>query len=180
MIVISDDESKVGYLEGLSELLISCGDLPDHTILDAATRYGSSNVFAVKGNHDSSAPFPTPIIDLHLETRKLGELRFGGFNGCWKYKPAGNYLYEQREVTAIMKHFPPVDVFVAHNSPRGIHDTDDEVHFGFEAFNDYIETHQPSLFIHGHQHVDVETRIGSTRVVGVFGEKRVDWQHKET
>ena len=38
-----------------------------------------------------------------------------------------------------MASFPPVDVFVAHNSPRHVHDRDDDVHFGFEAFVRYLE-----------------------------------------
>ena len=56
-----------------------------------------------------------------------------------------------------MAEFPPVDVFVAHNSPRHVHDREDEVHLGFEAFVDYIERTQPKLFFHGHMHVNQET-----------------------
>ena len=63
-----------------------------------------------------------------------------------------------------MASFPPVDVFVAHNSPR-------HVHFGFEAFVRYIERVQPRWFIQGHQHVGRESRIGDTRVIGVYGQK---------
>ena len=58
----------------------------------------------------------------------------GGFQDSWRYKPRGHYLYEQSEVEYLLTSFPPVDVFVAHNSPRYIHDRDDNVHFGFEAF----------------------------------------------
>lgn len=29
----------------------------------------------------------------------------------------------------------------------------------------------PRWFIHGHQHVDQETQIGDTRVIGVYGQK---------
>jgi hypothetical protein len=37
------------------------------------------------------------------------------------------------------------------------------------ALTDYIGRHSPRLLIHGHQHVNRETRVGGTRVVGVFG-----------
>ena len=30
--------------------------------------------------------------------------------------------------------------------------------------------------IHGHQHIDRETRLGTTRIVGVYGQKRLDIQ----
>ena len=38
---------------------------------------------------------------------------------------------------------------------------------GFEAFKGYIARNQPRLFLHGHQHVDVETIFDSTKVIGV-------------
>ena len=65
--------------------------------------------------------------------------------------------------------FPSVDVFVAHNSPRLVHDRDDEVHIGFVAFSNYINRARPKYFLHGHQHVHQETSVGGTRVVGTYG-----------
>ena len=94
---------------------------------------------------------------------------FGGCNGSWKYKPRGHFLYEQSEIERMLRSFPSVDVFVAHNSPRGVHDKEDEVHTGFDAFISYIDRAKPKLFLHGHQHVNTETQIGETQVVGVYG-----------
>ena len=131
-------------------------------------------MLAVKGNHDSSAAFVSSIIDLHLTEYSLAGLRFGGFAGSWRYKPRGNYLFDQREVVDLLRDFPPVDVFVAHNSPRGIHDREDDIHFGFDAFVTYIERAKPRLFVHGHQHVNRETRVGETTVIGVFGFQRLE------
>jgi hypothetical protein len=73
-----------------------------------------------------------------------------------------------------MAGFPPVDVFVAHNSPRRVHNRDDEVHLGFDAFGGYIDRAGPRLFLHSHQHVNRETRIEGTTVVGVFGFRRLE------
>jgi hypothetical protein len=87
------------------------------------------------------------MIDLHLNRVDVLGLTFGGFEGSWKYKPRGNYLYEQDEVEEALKEFPAVDVFVAHNSPRGIRDKDDETHYGFDAFNAYISLRRPKIFI---------------------------------
>ena len=50
---------------------------------------------------------------------------------------------------------------------------DDGVHVGFEAFNRYIERAQPRLFIHGHQHMNQDTLIGRTQVMGIFGQQRI-------
>ena len=173
--VIADDDGLAKNLSGeRAEVLVSCGDLGDPTILTVAQAVGCQRVFAVKGNHDGGGPFPAPITDLHLRVEEFGGLRFGGFNGSWRYKPRGHFLYEQDEVERQLARFPPVDVFVAHNSPRRVHDRDDEVHIGFEAFNSYIQRAQPRLFLHGHQHVNQETLVGCARVVGIYGVRVFD------
>ena len=74
----------------------------------------------------------------------------------------------------LLEGFPAVDVFIAHNSPRGVHETDPDVHQGFQALRDYLVTHSPKLLVHGHQHVNRETRIGDTRVIGVYGHALID------
>lgn len=67
--------------------------------------------------------------------------------------------------------FPPVDIFLSHNSPRGIHDREDEVHYGFEGLTTYISKENPAFVIHGHQHVNKETQVGDTQVIGVYGHR---------
>lgn len=172
ILVIADDEFFIKHLPDCqADLLISLGDMPDPVILQAAKKCQCREILAVKGNHDSSAPFPEPLHDLHLKTFTFGGVTFGGFCGSWKYKPKGNYLFDQHEVDALMAGFPPVDIFVAHNSPRGIHDRDDEVHLGFVAFSNFITRRQPKLFLHGHTHLAQETLIGSTRVIATFGHR---------
>jgi Icc-related predicted phosphoesterase len=177
LLVLSDDDSVRHHVHNeRTDVLVSCGDIADAVILHAAQTVGCAHVLAVKGNHDSGGPFPPPIIDLHLTTHTIGGVRFGGFHGSWRYKPRGHYLYEQSEVERFLASFPPVDVFVAHNSPRHVHDRDDDVHFGFEAFTRYIERAEPRLFLHGHQHIDQETLLGTTRIIGVYGQRRLDIQ----
>jgi len=179
--VISDDESvreKVGRES--ADVLIACGDLSDAVILDVARVLGARHVLAVKGNHDAGGPFPAPIIDLHLNFQTIDGVTFGGFQGAWRYKPRGHFLYEQSEVEQFLGWFPRVDVFVAHNSPRNIHDRNDFVHTGFEAFGRYIERTAATLFLHGHQHVNRETTVGTTRVVGVYGHARLEFPLRST
>lgn len=171
-LVIADDDAAINQLpDNRADILISLGDLLEPSINHAAMRCVCSSIVAVKGNHDSALPFAPPVVDLHLKTFDFGGLRFGGFGGSWKYKPRGHHLFEQHEVESALRAFPKVDIFVAHNSPLGIHDKDDEVHTGFAAFLPYIQKHQPKLFFHGHQHVSKETQLGGTKIIGVFGFK---------
>jgi Icc-related predicted phosphoesterase len=69
----------------------------------------------------------------------------------------------------LLQQLPAVDILISHNSPAGVHERDGDTHQGFAALNDYIGRHAPRLVIHGHQHVNAETVVGGTRVVGAFG-----------
>lgn len=173
-IVIADDDSLVGQFDGTAQLLISLGDIWDRTIEEAFARYECIKGFAVKGNHDSAGPLPEVVTSVHESTEEYGGLVFGGFGGSWKYKPRGHHLYEQNEVSRALENFPPVDVFVAHNSPSGIHERDSDVHQGFGAFLEYIERVQPRYFLHGHQHLRQTTVLGRTEIIGVFGEQLIE------
>lgn len=170
LLVLADiDDSCWKHGSGSADVLLSCGDIVDQVILEAARAYGCRVVFAVKGNHDSPQAFREPIEDLHLRSRTHDGIRFGGYNGSWRYKPKGYYLHDQDEVQDALDAFPPVDVFLSHNSPRGIHDREDGVHLGFEGMAAYIRRTNPTIAIHGHQHMVGETVFGETRVIGVYG-----------
>jgi predicted phosphodiesterase len=157
------------------DLVVSCGDVYDPLILTAAKACSAAQILAVKGNHDLPSVFPVPITDLHLQVVTLPNgMRVGGFNGSWKYKPRGNYLYSQDEAAALIGQLPPVDILISHNSPAGVHERDTDVHQGFVALTDYIGRHSPRLLIHGHQHVSRETVVGGTRIVGVYGSMVVE------
>ncbi|MBU4199875.1 MAG: metallophosphoesterase [Verrucomicrobia bacterium] len=159
---------------GSADVLLSCGDIIDQVILEAAEDFSCSTIFAVKGNHDSHTAFTCPIVDLHLQVCEHNGVTFGGLNGSWKYKPRGHFLYDQGEVDRWLASFPPVDVLLSHNSPRGIHDREDEVHYGFEALKDYVLRARPKIVVHGHQHMDAETLLGETRIIGIYGYKMVE------
>jgi len=176
ILALADNDAIRWALPGTPvDLLISCGDVHEMLIRSAAEACSARWVAAVKGNHDEAGGFAAPIRDVHLEVLELpGGLRIGGFNGCWRYKPVGRFLYEQQEAVELLRGFPAVDVFIAHNSPRGMHETDPDVHQGFQALGDYIRIHAPQLLVHGHQHMNRETQIGGTRVIGVYGHALID------
>ena len=160
--------------DGTADMLLSCGDIYDQVVLDAADAFSCSNILAVKGNHDSSSPFPPQIHDIHLQVVGFNSITFGGLNGSWKYKPKGHYLYDQSDIEQALADFPRVDVMISHNSPKGIHDKEDEVHVGFKALNLYLQRAKPRLLIHGHQHKNVETKISETTVLGVYGSRVIE------
>ncbi len=175
ILAIADiDDFHWNYGHSQADVLLSCGDVSDQVILEAADACNCRVIFAVKGNHDSPEPFDKAIVDLHLQLHEYAGLRFGGLNGSWKYKPRGHYLYTQCEVESILSAFPAVDIFLSHNSPRGIHDKDDGIHYGFDGLNTYLAKAKPTWLIHGHQHAKRETLVAETRVIGVYGYQIID------
>ena len=175
LLIIADiDDLHWENGSGQADVLLSCGDVYDQVILEAAKAFDCHAIFAVKGNHDSNSPFAQPIIDLHLHTVEYCGLTFGGLNGSWKYKARGNFLYEQQEVDDFLSNFPAVDIFLSHNSPRKIHDQEDGVHYGFDGLYSYITRAKPKLLIHGHQHVNRETTVNETRIIGVYRHKTIE------
>ena len=175
LLLISDiDDLRWKHGNGQADLILSCGDVADQVILEACKAYNCQKIFAVKGNHDSISQFPEPIMDLHMTVREFKGWKFGGLNGSWRYKTRGPYLYDQAEVCKFMSFFPPVDILICHNSPEGIHDRADGIHAGFGGLTAYLMKHSPKMLVHGHQHVDCETRRGETHVIGVYGFKMVE------
>jgi len=169
LLVLADmDDLHWVHGTGQADVLLSCGGAYDGLILEAARKFNCSKVFAVKGDDDFDGPFPPPIIDLHLRVERHGDVTFGGLNASWRYKPRG-FVAEQDGAKLMLTGFPPVDVFVSHNPPREIHHTEDETRVGFEALNEYISRAKPRLLVHGHQHVNRETTVGATQVIGVYG-----------
>jgi Icc-related predicted phosphoesterase len=174
-LIIADDDEVSSLIKPCDvDLLISLGDLSDITILKTAKTVNARKIYAVKGNHDSGEVFSQPIVDLHRVIKISDGTAFGGFCGCWKYKPIGFHIFEQQDVFSLMSHMSAVDIFIAHNSPRGVHERDQHAHVGFDSFKDYINRYQPRLFLHGHQHVNSTMKIGKTEVLGVFGFRFVD------
>jgi predicted phosphodiesterase len=79
LLILADiDDFQWKHGEGQADVVLSCGDVPDQVILEAAQAYGCALIFAVKGNRDASSTFPEPIVDLHLQVREHDGISFGG------------------------------------------------------------------------------------------------------
>ena len=83
-------------------------------------------------------------------------------------------MYTQEQVHDLLVDFPAVDIFIAHNSPRGIHERDTLNHQEFDAFLGYIDRTQPAYSLHGHQHCNQITYRGKTCIIGVYGGRLVN------
>jgi len=42
---------------------------------------------------------------------------------------------------------------------------------GFDAFVLHVLRTKPKFLIYGHQHLDQDTQLGETRVIGIFGQR---------
>ena len=82
-------------------------------------------------------------------------------------------MYTQNEAYELLQDFAAVDVFIAHNSPRGFHERDTGIHQGFDAFIEYIDRAQPTYFLHGHQHCRNISYRGNTCIMGIYGENNL-------
>jgi hypothetical protein len=61
-----------------------------------------------------------------------------------------------------MSAFPPVDIFISHNSPRGIHERNDDAYAGFDGLINYMFEHKPSICS-----TDISILIGKRYVMGL-------------
>jgi len=180
-------------------LLIGCGDLP-YYYLEYIISMLNCPLYFVKGNH---VPYPYEIgnettrdhpwggVNLHRRVvRDESGLLLAGIEGCLNYNQ-GPHQYSQGEMWAMVLSLVPMlfvhrllygrflDILVTHAPPWQIHDKDDLPHQGVKAFRWLIQTFKPALHLHGHIHIyqqyDItETSFGQTRVVNVYGYKRLD------
>ncbi|MBI3893870.1 MAG: metallophosphoesterase family protein [Candidatus Wallbacteria bacterium] len=177
---ISDEPDELRDTAALAaespDLILTSGDLPRWVYDRIRAAMPGVPFLGVRGNHDSPADL-TPEEDLHLRVVEFRGVRLGGFQGSWRYKPAGRYLYDEEQVEAALARHPGCDVFVTHNPPAlENHEVPDGVHDGFRAFVEYCSRHRVQLLLHGHSNVRAESRMGATRVLGTYGWRSLTFQ----
>jgi len=157
------------------ELIMTLGDLTREDLLPLE-RITHIPKIGVYGNHDSGTYMPgLGIWDMHLKIWDYKGIRFGGFQGCVRYKENPDAIMcTQEEASQLMANFPKVDVFLCHCPPRGVNDEEEVAHQGFIALKDYIEHKQPRVLLHGHTYPTEDTMVkqhGPTRIEYVFEHK---------
>jgi uncharacterized protein len=163
--------------EGI-ELIVTLGDLTreDLIMLEYVTDIPKIGVY---GNHCSGNYMEDlGIMNMHQKIWEYGGLKFGGFEGCVRYKESRYApMYTQDEANEMMDEFPYVDVFLSHCPPRGVNDLEEIAHQGFDALRSYLDTHSPKYWMHGHTYPTEDsliTKYRDTKVEYVFGYKIID------
>lgn len=155
------------------DLVVTLGDVPLDLIEVILLKKRSVPYLGVNGNHDRD--HVPRYANAHRRVFQVGGLKFGGFEGApWIPGEPRRHAYTERQVRWRMLFLPKVDVFLAHSPPQGIHDLPDALHTGFGAFREYLERKQPRLFLHGHVEKNLESMVGKTRVISVFGKRIID------
>ena len=150
------------------DFVLSCGDNPYQILEDIYKKYRKP-IYAVKGNHDPSGPFPNFIKNVHYTIVQERNWLIGGWEGVLAYKSSGTGMFDDMEAAAYLTNFPYVDIFITHAPIYGKTDKEDYAHIGSEAILKYIEEHQPKYVYHGHTHQHAGTIIGNTAVVSIYG-----------
>ena len=167
ILAISDEECSAlweyytpGKLKGY-DLIISCGDLKADYLSFLVT-VGSCPLLYVHGNHDTGydrrPPFGCDCIDDKLVV--YNGLRILGLGGCRRYHP-GKHQYTEKEMRKRIRKLRfalwragGVDLVVTHAPAKGLGDSDDVAHWGFEALVELLDKYKPQYMLHGHVHLN--------------------------
>ena len=184
ILVLSDEECPAlydYYVPGRLadyDLIISCGDL-NPKYLSFIVTMARVPVLYVHGNHDTgysrTPPEGCDCIDDQLIVYK--GVRILGLGGSKKYRNAPHQYTEKEMQKRIRKlrwqlwRHKGADIVVTHAPPRGVGDSDDIAHEGFEAFLKLMDKYRPKYLLHGHVHISYgtdQTRVrqyGDTKVI---------------
>jgi hypothetical protein len=178
ILAVADRPPKMPFRKTIErehpDLIATLGDLDMYDLrgLDAITDIPKIGVY---GNHCSGNYFGDyGIENMHLKTKEINGVLFGGFQGSIRYKKGDAPMFTEEEATELLKDFPYVDVMLAHSPPKGIHDEDDPAHQGLQALREYVERVHPKYFLHGHTYVSTATQedmLGTTKVVHVYADQ---------
>ncbi|MBE6875814.1 MAG: metallophosphoesterase [Ruminococcus sp.] len=169
ILFISDEESRYLWdfyekskLENL-DLIISCGDLkPEY--LEFLVTMAHCPLLYIHGNHDTkymqNPPEGCICIDDALFTYQ--GVRILGLGGSMKYnsQELPFQCTEKQMQKRIRKRWLDLklahgfDILVTHAPAKGLNDLSDLPHQGFSCFCDLLEKYHPSLFCHGHVHLN--------------------------
>ena len=182
------------------DLIVGCGDLPFY-YLEFVVTVLNKPLYMVSGNHDAHNQYMSDGRILHHaegttnldgDVANQNGVLLAGLGGSIRYRPDGVHQYTQNEMKGRIIPMMPslllnrvrrgrfVDILITHSAPRGIHDSDDPAHLGFEAFNTFIQWFKPRFLLHGHSHVYqsnavTRTQVGETEVLNVYPYRLVEW-----
>lgn len=172
------DKSSTDFLQLYQscDVLLYTGDLSYFDFHGLADTEVKKPAFGVHGNHDPSDFFPDlHIINLHNTVYEYAGLRWGGFQGCLRYKKSGDFQFSEDDAELWATSFPAVDVLLLHAGGRDLlDDPSDDVHIGSDAVRRYILDKKPKFVFCGHQYSDDEMTVGETRIFRTYGARMIE------
>lgn len=164
--------------------------------------FGKDNVYYIKGNHEyyKSEYDETKVIRLKDTTRKIvgctlwtdfenGSIEnmlvcsrgIDDFHLIEKHTPLHQYKYFKRDFKFLKKNVKKDSIVITHHLPsfKCINKLykDSDINGAFASnLNEFIIDKKPKVWIHGHTHKAVDTKIGDTRIIcnpfGYLGRER--------
>lgn len=154
------------------DFVIACGDIQFQVLEDIYELF-KKPIFAIKGNHDSQAPFPKFVTDVHFKIVQHRNWLIGGWQGVPIYKGTGPYEWDDLAAMKNLDNFPYVDIFICHAPLPGLTDKKDYAHLGSEAILRYVRDKQPKYVFHGHVHQNMGAMVENSAVISVYGKRIV-------
>ena len=188
ILAVADEESPAlweYYRDGCLreyDLIISCGDLKA-SYLSFLVTMARCPVLYVHGNHDTGYDKKPPLgcdcIDGKIV--EYNGVRILGLGGCRQYHPGAHQYTEKQMRKRIRKlrfrlwRTGGVDIVVTHAPAKGLGDSTDNAHRGFEALLSLLDRYQPKYMLHGHVHLNYgpdrtrKRQYGNTTVINTCG-----------
>ena len=160
------------------DLIVWLGDNDSYVIKKMKKKYKNIPQIGILGNYETYDNLTeNNITNIDKTSYSINNLSFVGLSGCCKNNNRNfKYGYTQKDSILTTMGLPKADIFISHTSPMGVNiKKDDDFHCGLIGISDYIKLHNPSLCIHGHQHINKTTLLkNGTLVIGVFGASVID------
>lgn len=171
------DHASQNFLElyNQCDLLVTTGDLSLFDFSGLEEIQNKKPSFGIYGNHDSGNYMERlGIINLNKKVYEYAGFKWGGFQGCLKYKES-DLMYTEEEAKIWADTFPYVDVLLLHAGPKGIlDDLSDAVHIGSENVRRYVTERKPKYVFVGHQYSDDFMELENTKVYRSFGARIIE------
>lgn len=157
------------------DVLVTTGDLNYFDFAGLEDIKNKKPAFGVYGNHDSGNYLESlGIINLHNKIYQYAGLKWGGFQGCIKYKDSP-LMYTEEEAKQWADNFPYVDILLLHAGPKGmLDDPSDIIHTGSESVRRYVLEKKPKYIFVGHQYSDGFMEEKETKIYRTYGARVIE------
>ena len=195
MLAVADEESSryyTWYRDGCLkefDMILACGDL-HRAYLEFLVTMANKPLLYVPGNHDEDfiKNPPEGCIPLDGRITVVQGIRFLGLGGSFRYKRDGKMMYTEEEMRRRIRRlrlqlmrYGGFDILVTHAPARHINDFDSLSHRGFECFRELLDRYRPSVFVHGHIHMNYgvhipqRTEYGETVIYNAYQDCAFDY-----